>query len=67
MTPRLFNNSLLSDITIRQTYDGVTKEYFAHKAVLCVASGWFVKALTGNFQVCTRGMFALLALINDGS
>ncbi|KAH7380537.1 hypothetical protein DE146DRAFT_624931, partial [Phaeosphaeria sp. MPI-PUGE-AT-0046c] len=50
----LFNNSLLSDVTILQTYNGVTKEYFAPKAVLCVASGWFVKALTGNFKVLVK-------------
>ncbi|OAL00170.1 hypothetical protein IQ06DRAFT_348663 [Phaeosphaeriaceae sp. SRC1lsM3a] len=47
----LFNNSVLSDTTIRQTYNGATKEYFAHKAVLCIASGWFVKALTGNYHI----------------
>ncbi|KAF1965185.1 hypothetical protein BU23DRAFT_575084 [Bimuria novae-zelandiae CBS 107.79] len=43
----MFDNPLFSDIKIRQTRDGVTKEYHAHKAVLCAVSPWFLGLFTG--------------------
>ncbi|KAF1849528.1 uncharacterized protein K460DRAFT_429052 [Cucurbitaria berberidis CBS 394.84] len=46
----LFNDATFSDIKILQIYNGRTKEYHAHKAVLCGHSGWFMKALTGPFM-----------------
>jgi hypothetical protein len=46
----LFNNPVLSDVTIRQIHNGETKDYYAHKAVLCTHSRWFLKALTGDFK-----------------
>ncbi|KAL1798859.1 hypothetical protein ACET3X_002896 [Alternaria dauci] len=46
----LFNDPTLSDVKIRQVYKGQTKEYFAHKAILCAHSKWFLKAFTGNFK-----------------
>jgi hypothetical protein len=48
---RLFNNPLLSDITIRQTCNGVTKMYHAHRPILASHSDWFMRAFTGNFKV----------------
>lgn len=51
MMIRLFNDSLLSDVKIRQIYNGGTREYFAHKAVLCAHSKWFLNACTGRFKV----------------
>ncbi|KAF2821944.1 hypothetical protein CC86DRAFT_301372, partial [Ophiobolus disseminans] len=47
----LFNDSLFSDLTIHQISKGITKSYPSHKAILCPGSGWFKKALTGNFKV----------------
>lgn len=46
----LYKDPTFSDITIRQTFQGKHKEYAAHKAVLCNHSGWFMRALTGNFK-----------------
>lgn len=48
---RFFNNSTLSDVIIKQIYKGETREYFAHKAVLCMNSRYFLRAFTGNFKV----------------
>jgi hypothetical protein len=50
-TFRLFNNPVLSDVTIRQTFKGVSKEYHAHKQILSNQSDWFLKAFTGKFKV----------------
>jgi hypothetical protein len=49
----LFNNPLFSDITIKQTWKGASKEYYAHKAILSINSRWFHNAFTGNFAVRT--------------
>ncbi|KAI4690239.1 uncharacterized protein J4E84_004423 [Alternaria hordeiaustralica] len=46
----LYNDPTFSDIKIRQIYKGKVKEYWAHKAVLCAHSGWFMAALTGQFK-----------------
>ncbi|USP78078.1 hypothetical protein yc1106_05352 [Curvularia clavata] len=46
----LYQDPTFSDITIRQTFQGKHREYLAHKAVLCNHSGWFMRALTGNFK-----------------
>jgi hypothetical protein len=48
---RLYNNPHLSDIKILQTCDGITTEYFAHKAILANQSDWFATAFFGNFKV----------------
>lgn len=48
---RLFNNPALSDVKIKQIYNGKTREYFAHKAILCKESEYFMNAFTGNFKV----------------
>lgn len=47
----LFNNSFLSDITIRQVCDDSSKDYYAHKAVLCAHSEYFMRMFSGNFKV----------------
>lgn len=52
----LFNNPILSDVTIKQIYKGKVREYRAHKAILCADSSYFHKAFTGNFRV--SGMFS---------
>ncbi|KAF2000823.1 hypothetical protein P154DRAFT_563001 [Amniculicola lignicola CBS 123094] len=46
----LFNNPTLSDIKIKQTYNDKTREYHAHKSVLCLHSTYFLKAFTGNYR-----------------
>jgi hypothetical protein len=51
MLSRLFNNPVLSDFKIKQVYEGMTREYYAHKAVLCGQSKYFMNAFTGNFMV----------------
>jgi hypothetical protein len=48
----MLNNPTFSDVKIRQISNGEVKEYYAHKAVLCAHSKWFMKAFTGNFNVC---------------
>ncbi|KAH7091934.1 hypothetical protein FB567DRAFT_435301, partial [Paraphoma chrysanthemicola] len=55
----MFNNPLLSDVTIFQTSNGSTRTYHAHKVVLCMASPWFTKALTGDFKVSKLRDFLL--------
>jgi hypothetical protein len=50
---RLFNNPVLSDFKIKQVYEGKTREYYVHKAVLCGQSKYFMNAFTGNFEVCS--------------
>jgi hypothetical protein len=57
----LFNNAMLSDITIRQIYNGETKDYYAHKAVLCTHSKWFLKAFTGDFKA-GQNSFAIVGI-----
>ncbi|KAF1965186.1 hypothetical protein BU23DRAFT_604351 [Bimuria novae-zelandiae CBS 107.79] len=42
----MFNNPMYSDVMIRQTHEGSTKEYYAHKAVLSAGSPWFFDLLT---------------------
>jgi hypothetical protein len=51
MLSRLFNNPVLSDVKIKQISNGRTQEYFAHRAILCNDSDYFMKAFTGNFKV----------------
>lgn len=48
---RFFNNPSLSDVVIKQIYNGETREYYAHKAVLCMNSEYFIRAFTGEFMV----------------
>ncbi|KAF2029217.1 hypothetical protein EK21DRAFT_26386, partial [Setomelanomma holmii] len=55
----LFNDSTFSVIKIRQTCNGKSKEYFAHKAVLCGRSEWFMKAFTGPFKEATENVIAV--------
>jgi hypothetical protein len=38
-------------VIIKQTYEGKTREFYAHKAILCAQSSFFMKAFTGNFKV----------------
>jgi hypothetical protein len=47
----LFNNAMLSDITIRQIYNGETKDY----------SKWFLKAFTGDFKA-GQNSFAIVGI-----
>ncbi|KAF3009938.1 hypothetical protein E8E13_011078 [Curvularia kusanoi] len=47
---QLFNSPTFSDIVIKQIYKGKAREYYAHKAILCVESSYFRKAFTGNFK-----------------
>lgn len=47
----MFNNPILSDVKIKQVYEGKMREYHAHKALLCLASGYFLNAFTGGFKV----------------
>lgn len=51
MPRSLFNNPFLSDVTIHQIYEGEVKEYYAHKAVLCAHSAFFMNAFSGTFKV----------------
>ncbi|KAF2123057.1 BTB/POZ protein [Lophiotrema nucula] len=55
----LFNDPLLSDVTIKQTYKGATREYHAHKAILCKGSDFFSKAFSGNFKEATDRVIEL--------
>ncbi|ORX95867.1 hypothetical protein BCR34DRAFT_579014 [Clohesyomyces aquaticus] len=48
--PTLFNDPTFSDIKIHQICNGATKEYHAHRAILCEASGFLRKAFMGNFK-----------------
>jgi hypothetical protein len=49
---RLYNDPVLSDVKIKQVCDdGKTREYFAHKAILCAQSSYFLKMFTGHFKV----------------
>ena len=48
---RLFDQPTLSDVKIAQTINSSTREYYAHKAILCSQSKYFMKAFTGNFKV----------------
>ncbi|KAF1359837.1 hypothetical protein EJ07DRAFT_42167, partial [Lizonia empirigonia] len=55
----LFNSPTLSDVTIKQITKGETREYHAHKAVLCMESRYFLKAFTGNFKEATDNVITL--------
>jgi hypothetical protein len=49
---RLFNDPVLSDVKLKQiSSDGKVREYYAHKAILCFQSGYFMRAFTGSFKV----------------
>ncbi|KAJ4351244.1 uncharacterized protein N0V89_006583 [Didymosphaeria variabile] len=41
----MFNNPLYSDVIIRHTHGGVTRQYHAHKAILSAGSPWFLDVL----------------------
>jgi hypothetical protein len=47
----MFNNSFLSDVTIRLIVKEESKTYYGHKAILCAHSEFFMKAFNGNFNV----------------
>jgi hypothetical protein len=51
ISPSLFNNPDLSDVTIKQINAGKVREYYAHKAILSADSNYFLKAFTGSFKV----------------
>ncbi|RYN34218.1 hypothetical protein AA0119_g8784 [Alternaria tenuissima] len=55
----LFNNPALSDVKIKQVYEGQTREYHAHKAVLCLESGYFLNAFTGGFREASESTIEL--------
>ncbi|KAJ4370205.1 hypothetical protein N0V86_008941 [Didymella sp. IMI 355093] len=56
----LINNPTLSDVTIKQiSIDGTIREYYAHKAVLCMESRFFHKAFTGNFKEASENVISL--------
>ncbi|KAJ4351246.1 uncharacterized protein N0V89_006585 [Didymosphaeria variabile] len=46
----LFNNPTLSDVKIKQIYEGKVREYHAHKQILARGSKFFLNAFTGNFK-----------------
>jgi hypothetical protein len=50
----LFNNTTLSDVTIKQICNGQVREYHAHKAILCMESKYFLNMFTSNFKVSSR-------------
>ncbi|CAN9202243.1 unnamed protein product [Alternaria alternata] len=56
---KLFNNPALSDVKIKQVYEGQTREYYAHKAVLCLESGYFLNAFTGGFREASESTIEL--------
>ncbi|KAI4638712.1 hypothetical protein J4E93_009740 [Alternaria ventricosa] len=56
---KLFNNPALSDVKIKQIHEGHTREYYAHKAVLCLESNYFLNAFTGNFKESSEGIMEL--------
>ncbi|KAL1799399.1 hypothetical protein ACET3X_003436 [Alternaria dauci] len=55
----LFNNPALSDVTIKQVYKGQRREYYAHKTILCLESGYFFNAFTGGFREASEGTMEL--------
>ncbi|RYN44530.1 hypothetical protein AA0114_g9949 [Alternaria tenuissima] len=55
----MFNNPTLSDVKIKQVYEGKMREYHAHKAVLCLASGYFLNAFTGSFKEASESTIEL--------
>ncbi|KAH7067999.1 BTB/POZ protein, partial [Paraphoma chrysanthemicola] len=55
----LLNNATLSDVIIKQIYKGKVREYYAHKAILCKESEYFLKAFTGNFKEATESTMEL--------
>ncbi|KAF2123011.1 hypothetical protein BDV96DRAFT_681599 [Lophiotrema nucula] len=51
----LFNNPTLSDVKLLQTSsNGQTIEYYAHRAILCESSGYFMTAFTSQFKEATE-------------
>jgi hypothetical protein len=46
---RLYNNPALSNVKIKQIFNGKVREYHAHKAVLCLESEYFLNMFTGAF------------------
>ncbi|KAF1835599.1 hypothetical protein BDW02DRAFT_578695 [Decorospora gaudefroyi] len=59
LAANFFNNPNLSDVKIRQVSNGKAREYYAHKAVLCMGSGYFVNAFTGGFKEATENTMEL--------
>ncbi|KAF2686968.1 POZ domain-containing protein [Lentithecium fluviatile CBS 122367] len=55
----MFNNPFLSDVTIHQIFNGQSKEYHAHKAVLCAHSEYFMRMFSGSFQEATDRVIEL--------
>jgi len=51
---RLFNDPKLSDVKIKQIYNGQTREYYAHKAVFCISD-----------VVVGKGMHVVLEHVDD--
>jgi hypothetical protein len=47
----LFNSPTLFDVKIKQVFNGKIREYYSHKAVLCMASDYFLNMFTGDFMV----------------
>ncbi|KZM22069.1 uncharacterized protein EKO05_0007858 [Ascochyta rabiei] len=48
---QLFNDPAFSDVKIKHVYNGKVREYFAHRAVLCLESRYFLKMFKGSFKV----------------
>ncbi|KAF2127016.1 hypothetical protein P153DRAFT_261989, partial [Dothidotthia symphoricarpi CBS 119687] len=55
----LFNNPHLSDVTIGQTSNGVTKEYYGHKTAFSLQSDFFMKAFNGGFKEVSEDIIEL--------
>jgi hypothetical protein len=52
--PKIFNNSVLSDVTIKQIHNDHVREYHAHKAVFCMESEYSLNMFISNFKVSSR-------------
>jgi len=55
----LFNVATLSDVTIRQIYNGKATDYHAHRAILASESKYFRNAFTGPFKEATESVMEM--------
>lgn len=56
----MFDNSVLSDVNIRQISEGgKVREYHGHKPILGARSTIFFKAFAGNFKVAHTSIGSL--------
>ncbi|KAF2821942.1 hypothetical protein CC86DRAFT_263419, partial [Ophiobolus disseminans] len=55
----LFNNPTLSDVKIKQIFKSQVREYYAHKAILCMESEYFMNMFAGGFKEAVEGSIEL--------